>query len=462
MEIKDLLDISAHSYTKTKTGALVLVLNTGSVVTAEDSAMLMSLHSRSPGGIMSHLQKLAKSGSGKLMQNFYVGYGHKSIGDCGSTNIFIENISMLAAKAIQDHMLYNGQECSTRYIDYSNQPFLIPSDFHDNISEVISISTLLFKMREFYINSLPKVVAWVAKNNPIQKGEDDVLYKKAVNARAFDILRGYLPAGAATNIAWHTNLRQVADRLLYLRNHPLEEVKEIAEALEKVLRIAHPNSFEHKRYPETEKYVRSFMDNEYIFAPPAGEFLGKVQLTHDGINRDLLKSFEDLMDCRPPKTELPKILASAGTMQFEFLLDFGSYRDIQRQRAVVQRMPILSTRYGFCDWYKCHLPIEIMLIGEELLEHVEHLIGNLNDSNLEKQYLIPMGYLVPCQITGDISALTYLVELRATKFVHPTLQHVAQEMANIMCDRFKLKFYINKDDISRFDVNRGRQDIVER
>ena len=60
------------------------------------------------------------------MSQFYVGYGHKSIGDCGSITIFIEGCSMLAAKAIQDTKLYNGQEASTRYIDFSQQAMINP------------------------------------------------------------------------------------------------------------------------------------------------------------------------------------------------------------------------------------------------------------------------------------------------------------------------------------------------
>jgi len=55
-----------------------------------------------------------------------VGYGHKSIGDCGTTNICVENLSMLDAKSIQANELYNGQEASTRYLDMSGQRIMNP------------------------------------------------------------------------------------------------------------------------------------------------------------------------------------------------------------------------------------------------------------------------------------------------------------------------------------------------
>jgi len=47
---------------------------------------------------------------------------------------------------------------------------------------------------------------------------------------------------------------------------------------------------------------------------------------------------------RPPKLNCRKYVAEAGELQFEFLLDFGSFRDLQRHRAVVQRMPFLLTK----------------------------------------------------------------------------------------------------------------------
>src|SRR5262245_27953558 len=93
-------------------------------LTPEDVAMLQALYSRSAESVDVHLEKVKETGSGRFMESYYVGYTHKSIADCGSTTVFIEGVSMLAAKAIQDWPLYSGQETSTRFIDFSKQPLL--------------------------------------------------------------------------------------------------------------------------------------------------------------------------------------------------------------------------------------------------------------------------------------------------------------------------------------------------
>ena len=50
----------------------------------QDGAMLQALISRSSASIEEHFEKVQKSGSGKFMGKWYIGYGHPSIADCGS------------------------------------------------------------------------------------------------------------------------------------------------------------------------------------------------------------------------------------------------------------------------------------------------------------------------------------------------------------------------------------------
>ena len=129
------------------------------------------------------------------------------------------------------------------------------------------------------------------------------MYEKAIAAKAFDVARGFLPIGAATNLARHTNLRQLSDRLLYLRHHPLAEVRGVAEAIEDAMIERYPNSFSKKRYEETEAYMEMIM-KDYYYHQPMSEF----QVTQDTIDTKMLNSdvVRKMMNERPNgKTELP-------------------------------------------------------------------------------------------------------------------------------------------------------------
>ncbi len=439
-----------HHQTAIEGGGKVIILDTGAIINAESEAMLQALHSRSTGGLEDHLKILASKGSENFMKNFYVGYGHKSIGDCGSTSIFIEGVSLLAAKAIQDWPLYSGQESSTRYIDFKNQPFKNPLG--------VKVGAMILESwRKFYTTSIDVTQEYLKKKFPRGKSEPENIYNKAINARSFDILRGFLPAGASTNLAWHTNLRQAADKIAILRHHPLKEVRNVSWAIEETLIRAYPNSFSHVTFEKTEGYNRFWMEKDYYFHNPK---CPKFSITSNSIKTNFLK--KDLLKKRPPKTELPKYLAEAGTIQFEFLLDFGSFRDLQRHRAIIQRMPLLTTEIGFNEWYLDELPVNLKMKAIQLLQVQSEKINQLKGSKEEKQYYIPMGYNVSNRVTGGLPALVYTIELRATRFVHPTLSKLAQSMADKLIELFGqngLILHLDKE-INRFDVKRGEHDII--
>lgn len=465
---QEILDLK-HAERKLPNGGLVLALNTGAIITPEDEAMLQALHSRSSRGIKHHLEQLAQKGSGKFMSSFYVGYNHKSIGDCGTGSIFIEGVSMLVAKAIQDWMLYSGQESSTRYIDFATQTFI--GSLYEYIDNSLS-NNILENWRQFYLESQSPLRDHLRKFFPRKVGEDESAYEKAINARSFDVLGAFLPAGASTNLAWHSNLRQIADHLVQLRNHPLREVKNVAAAIEEVIKEAFPNSFGHKIYPETEQYWDQWMARGYYFDPAvrsielmAPQDWPEFALLRNGINYDLLKEYEVVIRSRSKFAELPKQIAECGVIQFGLLLDFRSYRDIQRQRSVIQRMPLLVQDYGFEPWYLEQMPKTLQIRADQLLETQKNLIEELDvDDPCEEQYYLPMGYRVPNRITGDLAAWTYIVELRAQATVHPTLHRRAVQIANTLEYLFKsygLKFSVDRS-VGRFDIKRGLQDITKR
>ena len=66
----------------------------------EANAMLQALYSRSAASVAEHVAKVKEHGSKKFMESYYVNYGHASIGDCGTTTIFLEGVSILFTKAL--------------------------------------------------------------------------------------------------------------------------------------------------------------------------------------------------------------------------------------------------------------------------------------------------------------------------------------------------------------------------
>lgn len=420
-------------------------------VPPEANAMLQALYSRSPRSVTEHIEQVERLGSDKFMGTYYVEYGHKSIGDCGSTTIFAENVSMLVAKAIQDWPLYNGQEASTRYLDMAKQPVVNPLGTEEG-------RLIQDEWMKFYAYALEKLLPVLKARFPIQDGQSEKVYEKAIKARSFDIARGFLPAGATTYVAWHTNLRQAHDHVKELRHHPLAEVRDTAQEILASLQGKYASSFLHKKYEGEEAYVeKSMAEFAYFDDPSITEFSYQSRFDLAG-----LKKHARILADRPAKAELHQRLRQYGDIVFSFPLDFGSYRDLQRQRSAVQEMPLLSTSHGFYPWYLEQLPEDLRKEAKALLEKQEKRIAKLDAPKEVKQYYIAMGYTVTVKITCPLPAAVYIAELRSADTVHPTLRREAQRMGDAIKASVPDIAMHHDTSAGIWNIKRGAQDIVKK
>lgn len=421
--------------------------------------MIQALYSRSSLSVAQHVQKVREKGPDQFMASYYVGYGHASIGDCGVTTLYVEDVSILACKAIQDNQLYSGQETSTRYIDFSNQRVCDP------IGSTRSES-LQRRWIDFYCEVTPAITQHLKSCFPLANGGKEKVWEKAIAARSFDILRGFLPAGVTSQLAWTTNLRQAHEQLLRLETHPLDEVRKIAKECRRNLVQHYPNSFGHQVGDAEMEYLRIVAQKEAYHASNNIN-LGSDQFeaTSNIDNARLETEVLDVIRDRPRKAQLPKSLGRYGQYRCRFLLDFGSFRDLQRHRGGLCLMPLLTSELGFNDWYLDQLPDGIRTKAENFIRHQLAALNELSASGLareERQYYLPLGMNVACELIYDLPQMVYVSELRSSQTVHPTLRRIAQELALVLKDQHpNLALYANMSQ-SEFCIRRGEQDIVER
>lgn len=472
-------------------GLLNLILRDD--LSPEDVAMLQALYSRSGESVAKHLAKIdagrrdavrdvlkpdfgdigpdvadevlaavlgqgASARAGSFMSSFYVGYNHKSIGDCGTTTLFIEGVSLLAAKAIQDNPLYSGQETSTRYIDMAARPIVDPVG-------TPASRAILDRWMGFYVAHQDDVALEIRARHPRREGEDEVTYERAVKARTFDVMRGWLPAGITTQLSWHTNLRQAGDKLATIQHHPAREIAGIGKEIHALLAEAYPASAGSIGAAQVSG-VSGNTDAEGWHRLVATMTANNTSLTNQAsfstsIDPMLLSEAGWIND-RPRGCVLPHFLSDLGQVTFRFNLDYGSFRDVQRQRNGVCRMPLLDLRLGMEPWYIEQLPLHVREAAHDLISHQTRDICALRCGPFERQYYIPIGYRVPCKLTYGLPAAVYVMELRSGKTVHPTLRKVVHRMIADFCETFPaLKLHVDLDP-DDWTVRRGKQTITER
>jgi len=411
-------------------------------------------------------------------QNFYDrildGYGDDSIGELGGAHLAVENISMLAAKAIEDcriggsplekstRYIYFDQKVDGRYL-YYQEPILMTSAYKELFLETCNF---LF---DAYSKLIPPLTAHIEKDFPKDPAISKTAYTAALRAKVLDCLRGLLPASALTNMGVFGNGRFFESLIQKIQSHNLAEMQEVGkkahQELSKVIpsfiRRADPS---HKHYQgfaqfsETMKgEIRRFAEKHALHVPQmfqpgvrlidfdkdsvpkvAGALLFE---SSQGDLHQLQKYCRSLPDeelgllleaaCSPRENrrhKSPRALECAN-FTFEFLADFGVYRDLHRHRMLTQERQLLTCNYGYFT------PQEI--VGTEMeKDYVEameqgkaaydQIAAELPE---EAQYVVPMAYNVHWYFQVNLRSLQWLCELRSQAAGHPTYRFLAQEMA---------------------------------
>ena len=56
----------------------------------------------------------------------------------------------------------------------------------------------------------------------------------------------------------------------------------------------------------------------------------------------------------------------------------------------------------------------------------------VNISEFDRQYLVPMGYMVPVSMYMSLDQMVYVAELRSSRHVHPTVRKVAIKIGEFL------------------------------
>lgn len=420
----------------------------------------------------------------KKAQNFYDrildGYGDDSIGELGGAHLAVENVSMLAAKLLEDSRIGGSPlEKSTRYIYFDQkvrgeylfyrEPILMTSAYRDVFIET---SNMLF---ETYSKMIPPLTAMFEETFPKDPEASKVAYTAALRAKVLDCLRGLLPAGTLTNMGIYGNGRFYEQLIHKMHCNNLAELqdtgKKMGEELAKVIpsfvRRSDLNHHTHQSFSQFYENMQNDLKNVAVtqrdirrhkepgvhlieFDPDAAVKVAAALLYSYGNCglKDLVLHCQQL-----PEEELARILEAGCTARetrrhkspralehanftFEIIADFGIYRDLHRHRMLTQERQLLCCDYGYFT------PPEI--IGTSLepeyhqAMHKAKEIYDMIAAELpeEAQYIVPMAYNVRWYFQINLRALQWLCELRSQAAGHSNYRFVAQSMARQVCEVF--------------------------
>ena len=405
-------------------------------------AMLQALYSRSHKSITERINPHEALNPDKIktlknsLKKYYIGYNHDSIGNCGWITLFIEQVSLLAAKAIENHPLFNGQESSTRYINYDRKDgFLNPNE--NNIPGLLCFNRLMQTYR-FVVMTLKKELQ---NQYPKPEGMSDSQYTNAILSSSVDLARGYLPAGTKTQLSWTGHIQAIREHCKELLNHPLDEVKQLALQILTKCNTNYPSAFPDSDLSQQDDSIKQYRQLKHLKERTLGYNLTaiekqEVRVYFDRFGLSYLELFVNELKQQPKHEKLPSYLELLGPITARFYLDFGSFRDLQRHRKANIPIPEFRINTGMNAYYPmtiasllttpedfdtfCYLNLEV--------DQCVNKMAAVLDNN-SAQYFYPLGWDVPVVCTASLAQWAYMLELRTSKSVHATLRTVMQKIA---------------------------------
>lgn len=414
----------------------------------------------------------------ELYDRVFMEYGDDSVAQLGGVHLACEQASNLLTKVLERGRLMAYLEQSTRYINYDarlagryryyRDPTILQSRLG---TRYVADMDRLF---DTYAELVPAMTAYFTERYPKGSGDSDFAYRMSIKAKAFDSLRGLLPAASLSNVGIYGTGQAYEALLLRMRAHPLPEARIYAQMMLEELRKVIPSFLKRVDLPERGGAWADYLErNRRTMERLAEDLLGD-ELPEDRpmvVLTDFDPDAEDKLVAAAlyPFTALAddQILAAVRRMsaedkaavlrayvgeranrrhrpsrgfervdyRFDVLSDYGAFRDLQRHRLLTIEWQDLTPHHDYV------LPEAVAEAGftepfAEAMERSASLYDALADAGFAKQasYAVALAYRVRYVMQMNAREAMHMLELRTSSQGHPEYRRVCQQMHRLIAE----------------------------
>jgi thymidylate synthase ThyX len=411
-----------------------------------------------------------------LYDRVFFEYGDDSVAQLGGVHLACEQSSNLLTKVLEWGRLMSYLEQSTRYIPYDERLggryryFRDPEILASNLgARYVADMDHLF---EIYSGLAERMSEHFRLRHPKSEHDSDFVYRQAVRAKAFDAVRGILPAAALSNVGIYGSGQAFEALLLRMQAHPLPEARTYCRLMLVELRKVIPSFLKRVDLPDRGAAISEYQAaNRKAMETLAYEILddGTASPQQSGVE---LVGFDPDGELKVvaaalyPYTDLPesRLIDKVRSMsvddrlsvlrtyageranrrhrpgralertdyRFDVLSDYGAFRDLQRHRIATIEWQELGPHHG----YLC--PPSITEAGgaeryEEAMTTSEALWEALAGQFPERaSYAVSLAHRIRYVMQFNAREAMHLLELRSSVQGHPSYRAVAQQMHRLI------------------------------
>jgi thymidylate synthase ThyX len=455
-------------------------------VPPEIQAYALAKYSRSAQGMLESIQELSQQKAEEFLNTFYFQYGHRSIADLAHLVFGLEQISILAAIAVVDEPVWDGQERSTRYQPFRKTGWHLPDEVAGTPAEATfadAAEGLFAAYQQLSAALLERLVESVPRPDSMPDGA----YRRTLRARAFDVARGLLPLATHTSVGQVVSARTLERQIARLLGSEYGEVRAVGRELKGACQRAPEAPLggdgQPAAAPTLVKYAdasaypsavaREFglvADASLVNAgppdrsrlvdlvepavSPLDEIVATLLYRHDlaghsyrqclQVVAELSQSDkEDLFGrsliSRARHDDVLREHQAGYALVFDILVDLGSFRDLHRHRRCIQIAQPLTWSHGYlrADEVVPALEGDLAALYASALSRAAASAGQVRQVSPEAaDYLLPMAYRTRCLFKMDWAQAAYMIEARTAPAGHFSYRRVAWQMYQALRARY--------------------------
>jgi len=422
----------------------------------------------------------------QLYDRVFYEYGDDSVAQLGGVHLACEQASNVLTKVLEWGRLMSYMEKSTRYVAYDSR--LPNGRFRYYRDPEILESPLgaryvgdMDRLFDSYGELLPVMQSMFSERYPKGPDDSDFAWHRSVRAKAFDALRGMLPAGATSNLGIYASGQAYEALLIRMRAHPMPEARAYADLILTELRkvipswvkrvdvddrgVAHSQYLEQNAHAMEQLAASIFKIEPPPFRPAAGgdpevalvdwDPDGEVKVVAsmlypytqlpESVIQDRVQgmSTEERLEVvrrytgeRTNRRHRPGRALERCDYRFDVISDYGAFRDLQRHRLLTVEWQDLTPAHGFT------MPESVVDAGGEepytaAMERSATLYELLRDRFLPGQasYAVALAYRIRYAMQFNAREAMHLLELRTSPQGHPEYRKVCQQMHRLIADR---------------------------
>ena len=396
-------------------------------LTEEQIAVAFAMTSRRPEAFDEIAKQVSEEKAADFNERWVLGYGHASVAEHAVVHMAVENVSRLAVDTLEDNRLASYTEKSSRYQVMPEDFYYVPEELDQHPSLKQEYEAACQGLFQGYFKLIDGCMVYLREITPRISSERDGAYRMRLSRVATDHCRAVLPAATLTNVGVTANARTLEHAIAKLVSAELIEEQRLGEAIREQGRLVTPTLI---KYADKVDYLQrapglalelarryGFADEEPAADSVTGDSAPEVKLVHwDLMGEEKLAaailyrysnlSYNEVLEqVKGLGTEARQAIidgSSAGLgphdapvrefevvdYTFEFLLDYGAYREFKRHRMMSYLPQPLTVAHGY------HIPQVVADAGlsalfDDAVRRAEEAYWNVKEvSPQAAQYLV--------------------------------------------------------------------------